>query len=325
MQASPRSGEEAEGLGVAVGSLTACATLLKPEPSRFAGVFSHIAVVAALLLSSAASAPAYFETFLKAEYDSNVNRGINDSEGDGSFSVQLVTQKQPTGESRLEWLCAASLQATTYLTYDDLNYAELSLSPGLLYRLRIGVTAALNPIVQVRVVRDSAQSSVTVGGQASLSEQVSRRLYLTEYYSYQQSFARDDTYSFGAHSAGLIGSVALTGRLQGSLTYEFSYGDSFRGVGPAGGRGAGGKGGDGHGQGSGQGQGSGEGGLGRFSPAFQQGVIKEKVTRHAMGTGLQIDFGRSWSGAFQYVYSIWDGDSGTSHAHLGSFSIGRRF
>ncbi len=274
---------------------------------------SFLIVMIATLLCAARPAQASLEVLAKAEFDSNVNRGINQSKGDGIFTVQFDLEKPATGETRLEWVYAASLQAASYVQFDELNYAEFSISPGILYHKHITVTAALYPFIQIRAVRDSAQSAVTVGAQASLSEQVSSVLSLTQYYAYRQAFARDDTYSYGMHSAGLVGALVLTRNLLADLSYEFGYGDSFRCIGPA------------KGQGEHRGQGSGQRGHSSFSPAFGQGIIKEKVTRHSLGIGSKLDLGRAWFCVFKYAYTSWRGDSGTSSAHIGSFSIGRRF
>lgn len=320
MPARPPSGEGREVQDVAAARVGHTGGGVIPKVPGCADGASRAVMVTAIVLFFVQFAAASPEVVVRGEFDSNVNRGITARESDGSLSIQVIAEKQPTGESRYEWLYAASLQATAYVKYDDLDYAELSLSSGLLYRPRINVTAALTPLIQFRAVRDSAQSAVTVGAQASLSEQVSTALSLTQYYAYRRSVAKDDTYSFGAHSVGVSGDVVLSRGLQGMLSYELSYGDSYRGVGPVGGQ-------DGKGGGQGRGgtQGDGQGEPGRFSPLFQQGIIKEKVTRHAAGMGVQIDLGRSWSGVVQCVLSVWDGDSGTSRAQSLAFSISHRF
>jgi hypothetical protein len=275
--------------------------------------YSFLIVMIAALLCVAHPAQASLEVLAKAEFDSNVNRGINQSKGDGIFTVQLQLEKPTTGETRLEWVYAASLQAASYVQFDELNYAEFSISPGVLYHQRITVTAALYPFIQILAVRDSAQSAVTVGAQASLSEQVSSALSLTQYYVYRQGFAKDSTYSYGMHSAGLAGALVLTSNLLADLSYEFSYGDSFRCIGPV------------RGNSERRGHGSRQEGHSGFSPVFGQGIIKEKVARHSLGIGSQLDLGRAWFCVFKYFYTSWRGDSGTSSSHMGSFSVGRRF
>lgn len=292
--------------------------------SRTMNKLSFFCVLAAVLVLSSSISEASSEIISRIEVDSNVNRGITQRKSASAFSVLLSTEKQPTGESRLEWVYDGVLQAAGYFTYTDLSYADLSTSGALLYRPHARVTAALRPFASARVVQDSEQSSVTIGAQASLSEQLSPTVSLTQYYVYRQAFARANTYSYGMHTGGLT-VVALPARnLLADLNYELSYGDSFVSPGP--GRKQGGNGGPDHGGGEEKSSGRPEHGQGgRFSSVFDQFVVKEKITLHTLGFRLQIDITSSWFCALRYSYGAWTGESGNSSVQLGSFSVGWRF
>jgi hypothetical protein len=280
------------------------------------------ALAAAVLLASA-PAESVSELLTRVEFDSNVNRGITERKSDGAVSVLLSTERQPSGESRVEWVYDAAVQAAGYFTYTDLNYLELSSSVGLLYRPHALVTVTVRPFASVRGVSDSAQSAVTIGAQASVSEQVSAALTLTQYYVYRQAFAREDTYSYGMQSGGLVIAVSPVRNVLAEASYEISYGDSFVSPGPGGPPEHSGR--PDKDSGGGNAGGPEQGQKVRFSRAFDQFVIKEKITLHTLGFRAQINLAPAWFCAFRYSYGAWTGESGNSSVHLGSLAIIWRF
>ncbi len=169
-----------------------------------------------------------WETGAKAGFDTNVNRAVNDGKSDGFLSGYLSYFKGASGESRLDWTLAATLEGTGFARLDELDYAQLTLAPGLTFVPYVNWTVTIAPFVQGKAVKDNDQSAFAFGGKLSLRQQINRYLYTGQYYIYRDSRADVDTYSFQENSIGAYLGVNWTRSLFSEIGYEFSYGDSFR-------------------------------------------------------------------------------------------------
>ncbi|HWR89993.1 MAG TPA: hypothetical protein VN260_07020, partial [Dissulfurispiraceae bacterium] len=64
---------------------------------------------------------------------------------------------------------------------------------------------------------------------------------------------------------------------------------------------------------------------GSLSPVFGESVVKETVDRHTFETAVTVNWNRSWFSSVQYIFTSWQGDSGTASSHGGYLSAGYRF
>ena len=272
------------------------------------------AVLASILLSiCAAVAGAGWEAGTKAGFDTNLSRSVRDGKGDGYLSAYAGYSREPSGETRLDWIFAAVAEGTIYARLDDLDSAAITVSPGLLHVPWPGWSVTLAPFLQAKSFRDTAQSAVAFGGKAQVKQRVGEKSYLAESYAYTDSRASNDTFSFTEHALGALVGVNWTPRLATEAGYEFSRGDSFRSVGTVspstGGMG-------------------GFGGFmdqGMFSSAFGTEVVKERVNRHAIGLTATYEWSRSIAGVAGYNFSVARGDLGSSNSHSGFVGLGYRF
>ena len=68
---------------------------------------------------------ASWEIGTKAGFDSNVDRAVEDGRDDVYLSAFTSFNRDPWGESRLDWSFAATIEGTTYKNLSDLSYAEI--------------------------------------------------------------------------------------------------------------------------------------------------------------------------------------------------------
>jgi hypothetical protein len=261
----------------------------------------------AILFLSHPQAFAGWETGAKAGFDSNVNRSLNDEKSDTFFSGYLSFSREATGESRLDWNLAASLEGTLFSSLADLNYGMVSLAPGVTFFFHPGWSISLSPLAQAKAVKDSDQSAVAFGGKLGLKQQIRNNLYTGQYYIYKDSRANVDTYSFTENIFGLFLGVNWTRAFFTELGYEFSRGDSYRTISTT------------------STAVSGRGKYRRYSTTFSSDVIREDVDQHSFGLSAGIDWTKSLFSHLSYTYTTTKGDIGTSTSHAAFVGIGHRF
>ncbi len=271
-----------------------------------------VGVGAVMLLPGAGLAFAGWETGAKVGFDTNVSRSISGGESDGFLLGYAAYSREPSGETRLDWTFSAVGDAAAYARLSDLDYAAVTVSPGLVYFYRPGWAFTAAPFLQAKGVRDSNQSALAFGGKLLARQRLPSDFYLGEYYAYTNSRANADTFSFTEHALGAFLGRNWTRTFSTEIGYEFSRGDSFRSVGasPSVQGGTGGFGGGMHSM---------------FSSAFGTEVIRERVDRHAVGVSAGIEWTKSIFSAAGYTFTSRRGDLGSSGSHAGFLGIGYRF
>ncbi|MEN6474930.1 MAG: hypothetical protein ABFD81_13015 [Syntrophaceae bacterium] len=173
---------------------------------------------------------ALWEAEAKFVYDSNVNRSVVEEESD-TYLDALVTYNRVTDpERKLDWTLRATLEGAAYAQTQDLDFLGLSLSPAVVvlpvnwWQIRIG------PFVQAKTVRDDDQTAWACGGSVNLEQLWSPSWYSGEYYAYTDSRARDETYAFTEHSAGVFVGKNWTSAFFSEIGYEYASGESFQTV-----------------------------------------------------------------------------------------------
>jgi hypothetical protein len=268
-------------------------------------------LAAGMLLMAAGSAVAGWEAGTKLGFDSNVDRSIQGGKSDAYLLAYAGFSREPSGESRGDWVFSAVAEGAAFASVTDLDYAAITLSPGLVYFPRAGWAITVAPILQAKTVKDSDQSAVAFGGRIELRERLGEKVYLAEHYAYRDSRATSDVFSYTEHAVGALLGVNWTPVLSSEIGYEFSRGDSFRSVGtsplPPGGMG-------------------GFGGMQpMFSTAFGTEVVRERVDRHAVGVSAGVDWTKSIFSAAGYTFTNRRGDLGSSGSHAGFLGAGYRF
>jgi hypothetical protein len=269
-------------------------------------------VGAVIFLPGGDLAFAGWETGAKVGFDTNVSRSISGGESDEYLLGYAAYGREPSGETRLDWSFSAVGEAAAYASLNDLDYAAITFSPGLVYFNRPGWILSAAPFLQAKGVRDSNQSAIAFGGKLLFRQRLPSDFYAGEYYAYTDSRANADTFSFTEHAVGVLLGRTWTRTFHTEIGYEFSRGDSFRSVGasPSGPGGTGGFGGGMHSM---------------FSSAFGTEVIRERVDRHAVGVSAGIDWTKSIFSAAGYTFTTRRGDLGSSGSHAGFLGIGYRF
>jgi hypothetical protein len=259
----------------------------------------------ALLLPSVAAAE--WETGTKFGFDSNIDRAIENEQSDAYFSASLSFFRGPSGESRIDWTLAATLEGSLFFRLTDLSYGALTLAPGITLIPHRVWTINLSPFFQAKAVGDSDQSAVALGGKISMRQEIGNEYYLGEYYIYKDSEAQEDVYSYIENALGIYVGKRWSRAFYSEIGYEYSYGDSFRtfDASPPGG--------------------FGKGKQHRYSSTFGKEVIKEKVNRQSIGVSAGIDWTKDLFSTATYTYTTIDGDSGSSSSHAGFISLAYRF
>lgn len=260
-----------------------------------------------LSLSGAMNAFAFWETGAAAGFDSNIDRSVNGGESDKYLTAYASLIWEPSGESRIGWSGATTLEGTSFASNSDLNYATISISPGVNYFLHALWRINISPLFEAKVVNDSDQSALAFGGQVSMRQQIGRDFYTGQYYIYKDSRADVETYSYTEHVIGVFLGVNWTKAFFSEVGYEFSRGDSFRTVSTR------------------STMASGRGKHIIYSEAFGTDVIREEVDRNAIGVSAGIDWSKSLFSYIAYTYATIDGDLGSSISHAGSLGIGYGF
>ena len=280
-------------------------------------IASILVVGVSLLLQSLALAGWDWETGGKAGYDSNLDRAIQNPQGSGYLGAYLSVNRDPEGESRLDWTLSALVDGLVYPNLSEVNYASFTVAPGLTYFPHKDWSVNISPYLQAKSVVDAEQSALAIGGKILLKQKWGAEFYSGQYTLYKDSRAEVDTYSFTEIALGLFLGRKFTAKAFGEIGYEFSRGDSFRTVDQTET--------DPNAQGKGKGKGKGKGSDPHFSSAFGSEVIRENVDRHALGLNVGVDWTSSFYSSAGYTYTIFQGDSGTSNDHSVAVSLGYRF
>lgn len=273
----------------------------------------RLILAAGMLLAGVGSAVAGWEAGTKLGFDSNVDRSIRGGKSDAYLLAYAGFNREPSGESRGDWVFSAVAEGAAFASVTDLDYAAVTLSPGLVYFPRAGWTITVAPILQAKTVKDSDQSAVTFGGKFELRESLGEKAWLAEHYAYRDSRASSDIFSYTEHAVGALLGVNWTPALSSEIGYEFSRGDSFLSVGTSTAT-SGGTGGFG-------------GGMmrGTFSSAFGTEVVKERVDHHAVGATIGYQWTRSIFSVAGYTLTVLRGDVGSSTSNAGFAGVGYRF
>jgi len=273
----------------------------------------RLMLAAGMLLMTVGSAVGGWEAGTKLGFDSNVGRSIRGGKSDAYLLAYAGFGREPSGESRGDWVFSAVAEGAAFASVTDLDYAAITLSPGLVYFPRAGWTITVAPILQAKTVKDSDQSAVAFGGKVELRERLGEKAYMAEHYAYRDSRATSDIFSYKEHAVGALLGVNWTPALSSEIGYEFSRGDSFLSLGTSAST-SGGTGGFGGGMMS-----------GTFSSAFGTDVVKERVDRHAIGATIGYEWTRSIFSVAGYTVTVLRGDAGSSISNAGFAGVGYRF
>jgi len=294
------------------------------SPGRRIRVFLFAAVGATLPAWVDSPAFAGWEAGAKGGYESNLSRSIDDGEGSGFLSAYAGYTKLHSGETRLDWTMGFTVEGAFYPSITDVDSLSAMISPGVAYIFSPVWSMAVTPFLQGKAVQDTEQSAVTFGARLDVIQKFDGGLYLGEYYTYTDSRANEDVYSYTEHAVGAYLGMRWKPGLYTELGYEFSRGDSFLSVkvpetSVAGGTPVG----VGAPVGGG-GRGSGGGGP-QYSQAFDSLVFKEQVDSHSVPVTVGIDWTKRWFSSLNYTYRTWAGDSGKATDHSGYAGFGYRF
>jgi hypothetical protein len=143
-----------------------------------------------------------WEVGTKLGFDSNVGRSIHGGKSDAYLLAYGGFSREPSGESRGDWVFSAVAEGAAFASVTDLDYAAITLSPGLVYSPHAGWTITVAPILQAKTVKDTDQSAVAFGGKIELRERLGEKAYLAEHYAYRDSRATSDIFSYKEHAVG---------------------------------------------------------------------------------------------------------------------------
>ena len=282
-----------------------------------------VLVFAVMALHPPGTVFAGWETGAKAGFETNVNRSVVDGESDTCLNAYGAYLRRGDGEHRLDWTFSAVLEGVAYAKTVGLDYGSVSLAPGAIYVVRPGWTVSISPFLQAKTVRDSDQSSRAFGARADLRQEFPEKLYLGEFFSYIDSRANVDTYSYREVATGALFGVNWTSATFTEIGYRYSHGDSFLSVGTISST-SGGGGGGGAGPGGG-GSGYQGGTAPRFSSTFGNDVVKDLVDTHSVEISAGIDWTRSLFSVANFAWQATRGDVGTARSLSGYAGIGYRF
>ena len=262
----------------------------------------------AFFFSSTVSAE--WETGAKIGFDSNIDRAIDNEQSDTYLGAYLSFLRNPSGESRVDWTLAASLEGSYFFRFEDLSYGAFTLAPGITLIPHRVWTINISPFFQAKAVGDSDQSALAYGAKISMRQQIGKDVYAGQYYIYRDSRAEEVVYSFIENAFGVYVGKNWSRTFYTEIGYEYSHGDSFRTVDSPDSRGP---------------MRFSRGKQHRYSSTFDKAVIKEKVDRHSIGVSAGFDWTKSLFSTVNYTYTDVEGDSGTSSSHSGFISLGYRF
>lgn len=278
------------------------------------GITLACALFLALLHHGSTEAFAGWETGAKGGYISNLSRSVNDGQGDSYLGGYVAYARTPTGESRIDWTLSAVAEGAVFARLGGLDYAALTVSPGVILFHGSTWTASAAPFVQAKSVSDSDQSAWVFGGRIDLRQQLRPNLYSGEYYVYTDSRANAAVFSYTDSAFGAFLGIKWTPAFFTEIGYEYGRGDSYQSAAtstPA------------------PGGGGFIGPFGGFESAFSQTfgttVVRERATRNSIAVNAGIDWTPSVFTLGSYAFTSRDSDLGSSTSHSISAGIGYRF
>lgn len=260
-----------------------------------------------------------WEIGAKAGYDSNVDRAVDNGRGDTIFTGYALYFHDAAPSSQIDWTLTVAVEGNAYAKISDLNYGMGTIAPGITYAFSPVWSVNLSPFVQAKGVSDSDQSAWAFGGKVNLRQQWRNDFYTGQYYTYTDSRASVDTYSYTENAVGVIIGANWTTSFMTEATYEFSQGDTFCVINTTtttatttailNGK-----------------------GYRRYNSSafnetsvFNETVVQDKVNRHVIGFNANYNFTKSLFVALGYTFAVASGDLGTSTLHYGWGGLGYRF
>jgi len=270
-----------------------------------------VLAMAALLAATPQAMGTEWDVGARLGYESNVNRSLDDVQADTFLTAYAAYDRSPSGESRVDWTLRAALSGSAYASDSDLNQVTGTIAPGISVFLSPVWNLNVSPFLRGKAVSDSEQSAIAFGVRATLSQRWNPRIYTGQYYSYTNSNADEEVYSYCENAFGILAGVNWTPAFFTEIGYEFSHGDSFVTTNspitaaslP------------------GRGRGYSYG----YSPAFNALVIKETVDRNSYGINAGYDFTRALFAILGYTYARESGDLGSLDNHSVFMGLGYRF
>ena len=270
-----------------------------------------VLAMAALLAAAPQAMGTEWDFGAKLGYESNVNRSLDDTQADTIFTAYAAYDRSLSGESRVDWTLRAALSGSAYASESDLNQVTGTIAPGISVFLSPVWSLNVSPFLRGKAVSDSEQSAIAYGVRATLSQRWNPRFYTGQYYSYTNSNADEDVYSYYENAVGILAGVNWTPAFFTEIGYEYAHGDSFVTTNspitaasiP------------------GRGRGYSYG----YSPAFNALVIKETVDRHSFGINAGYDFTKALFAILGYTYTSESGDLGSLDNHSAFMGLGYRF
>ena len=281
--------------------------------ARYATQYLTIAVLvmAVLLAATPQAMGTEWDFGAKLGYESNVNRSLDDAQADTIVTAYAAYDRPLSGESRVDWTLRAALSGSAYASDSDLNQVMGTIAPGISVLLSPVWSLNVSPFLRGKAVSDSEQSAIAYGVRATVSQRWNPRFYTGQYYSYTNSNANEDVYSYYENAVGILAGINWTPAFFTEIGYEYAHGDSFvttkspATVASLPGRGRG------YSYG--------------YSPAFNALVIKELVDRHSFGINAGYDFSKALFAILGYTYTSENGDLGSLDNHSAVIGLGYRF
>jgi hypothetical protein len=270
-----------------------------------------VLAMAALLAAAPQAMGTEWDFGARVGYESNVNRSLDDAQADTILTAYGAYDRSPSGESRVDWTLRAALSGSAYASDSDLNQVTGTIAPGISVFLSPVWSLNVSPFLRGKAVSDSEQSAIAYGVRATLSQRWNPRFYTGQYYSYTNSNADEEVYSYYENALGILAGVNWTPAFFTEIGYEYAHGDSFVTTEspvtaaslPGRARG--------HSYG--------------FSPAFNALVFKDTVDRHSYGVNAGYDFTKAFFAILGYTYAHESGDLGSLDNHSVFMGMGYRF
>ena len=270
-----------------------------------------VLTVALLLLATPQARGTEWDFGAKLGYESNVNRSLDDAQADTIFTAYAAYDRPLSGESRVDWTLRAALSGSAYASDSDLNQVTASIAPGISVLLSPVWSLNVSPFLRGKAVSDSEQSAIAYGVRATLSQRWTPQIYTGQYYSYTNSNANEDVYSYYENAVGILAGVNWTPAFFTEIGYEYAHGDSFVTTkSPITAASL-----------PGRGRGYSYG----YSPAFNALVIKELVDRHSFGVNAGYDFTKAFFTILGYTYTRESGELGSLDNQSAFIGLGYRF
>ena len=270
-----------------------------------------VLAMAALLAAATQAMGTEWDFGARLGYESNVNRSLDDAQADTILTAYGAYDRSPSGESRVDWTLRAALSGSAYASDSDLNQVTGTIAPGISVFLSPVWSLNVSPFLRGKAVSDSEQSAIAYGVRATLSQRWNPRFYTGQYYSYTNSNADEEVYSYSENTLGILAGVNWTPAFFTEIGYEYAHGDSFVTTkSPITAASL---------------PGRGRGYRYSYSQAFNALVVKETVDRNSFGINAGYDFTKALFSILGYTYTHESGDLGSLDNHTVFVGLGYRF